>query len=253
MSFIDDIGNLFSGGDLSSQILKTVALGYGLKVVTDSINKDNAKDSTSIQAIDPGVRLQVNPDARSKVPVVYGQSTIGGYITDAQITNNNKTMYYCLTLCEKTGNTGLGVGPDSVISFLEIYRNDQRMVFHPDGITANYAVDRDDNVDDSIDGLIRVYCFNNGSSSPVVPIAYTNGSLVPAYNIFPDWTSAFTMSNLAFAIVRVDYNREKNVKDIGTFKFKLSNSLTQPGDCLYDYMTNTRYGAGIPAEEIYVQ
>jgi hypothetical protein len=26
--------------------------------------------------------------------------------------------------------------------------------------------------------------------------------------------------------------------------------MTQPGDCLLDYMTNTRYGAGIAAQEI---
>jgi hypothetical protein len=26
--------------------------------------------------------------------------------------------------------------------------------------------------------------------------------------------------------------------------------MTLPGDCVFDYMTNTRYGAGIPKEEI---
>jgi len=26
--------------------------------------------------------------------------------------------------------------------------------------------------------------------------------------------------------------------------------MDQPGDVLYDYMTNTRYGAGIPVEDI---
>jgi hypothetical protein len=30
----------------------------------------------------------------------------------------------------------------------------------------------------------------------------------------------------------------------------MKNTMTLPGDVLYDYMTNTRYGAGIPEAEI---
>jgi hypothetical protein len=33
-------------------------------------------------------------------------------------------------------------------------------------------------------------------------------------------------------------------------RFKIQNSMTLPGDCIYDYMTNTRYGAGIDPAEI---
>jgi hypothetical protein len=60
------------------------------------------------------------------------------------------------------------------------------------------------------------------------------------------------MTNLCFALIRIDYNREKNVTGLGDIKFVIENSMTKPGDCLYDYMTNTRYGAGISAEEIYI-
>jgi hypothetical protein len=59
------------------------------------------------------------------------------------------------------------------------------------------------------------------------------------------------MSDLVFAIIRLDYDAEKNVTGLGNVRFKISNSMTQPGDCLYDYMTNTRYGAGIDPTEIY--
>jgi hypothetical protein len=34
--------------------------------------------------------------------------------------------------------------------------------------------------------------------------------------------------------------------------FVIENSMKLAGDCLYDLMTNTRYGAGINPEEIYV-
>jgi 1-deoxy-D-xylulose 5-phosphate reductoisomerase len=58
------------------------------------------------------------------------------------------------------------------------------------------------------------------------------------------------MNNLVFAIVEVTYNKTKNVTSLPNMSFAIQNSMTMPGDCLWDYMTNTRYGAGIPASEI---
>jgi hypothetical protein len=59
------------------------------------------------------------------------------------------------------------------------------------------------------------------------------------------------MSSLVFALVRVEYNKERNVTSLGDIQFKLTNTLSQPGDVVNDYMKNTRYGAGIPDTEIY--
>ena len=68
----------------------------------------------------------------------------------------------------------------------------------------------------------------------------------------PNWASAtHAMNDLLFAVVRVDYNRDKNVTGLGDMLFHIQNNMYLPGDCLYDYMTNTRYGAGISASEIY--
>jgi hypothetical protein len=58
------------------------------------------------------------------------------------------------------------------------------------------------------------------------------------------------MNDLIFAVVRVDYSREKNVTGIGNLIFHLQNSMYLPGDVMRDYMTNTRYGAGIATAEI---
>jgi hypothetical protein len=181
---------------------------------------------------------------------VYGSAQLGGIIFDAQITNSNRTMYYAIAICEQTG-TRLSDGAASVISFKNVYWNDGRIVFGADGITAQYAVDRDGNVDYSVQDQVQVYCYRNGSTNPVVPQIYSNGSLQPAYNIMPTWTNYYTADNLVFAIVRVNYNREKNITSIPQMRFQVQNSMTLPGDCLYDYMTNTRYGAGIDPTEIY--
>jgi hypothetical protein len=70
-----------------------------------------------------------------------------------------------------------------------------------------------------------------------------------AYTIMPNWTSAWDVSNLAFAIVRIDYNKERGLTGMGNVTFDVSNSMTMPGDVLYDIMTNDKYGAGIlPAD-----
>jgi hypothetical protein len=59
------------------------------------------------------------------------------------------------------------------------------------------------------------------------------------------------MSGLVFALVSVTYNKERNVTSLGDIQFRLSNTLTKPGDVLNDYMRNTRYGAGLTDAEIY--
>jgi hypothetical protein len=254
MSWLDDLIDVgssvldfFTGNSIGANIAKTAVTGYALNKVTASINKDNEKPKEP----DPGVRLQVQPDPEHKIPVVYGTTHIGGIVTDAILTNSNQSMFFCLTICEKTGNTGLGAGAASTFSFKNIYWDDQRLVFDSDGITVAKGVDRDGVDNTTLDGLVKVYCFAGSSSTPVVPFGYTNGSLSPAYSVFPDWTSNHTMNDLVFAIIRVDYNKEKSVTGLGNINFEIQNSMTQPGDCIFDYMTNTRYGAGIPAGEIY--
>jgi hypothetical protein len=67
----------------------------------------------------------------------------------------------------------------------------------------------------------------------------------------PNWTPNHLCNDLVFAIVRVVYNKDKNVTGLGDLKFNVNNPLNNPGDVLLDYMTNTRYGAGITLEDIF--
>ena len=112
-------------------------------------------------------------------------------------------------------------------------------------------VDRSGTVDKSIADQVSVYCFAGNSNTPALPENYTNSTLTNATSIMPNWTtSTHAMNDLLFAIVRVDYNRDKNITGLGDMKFHIQSSMNLPGDVLYDYMTNERYGAGIPAAEI---
>jgi hypothetical protein len=59
------------------------------------------------------------------------------------------------------------------------------------------------------------------------------------------------MNNLIFAVVEVNYSLDKGITNLPNMTFTITNSMSQPGDVIYDYMRNTRYGAAIPVEEIY--
>ncbi len=255
MSFLTDIVDFgktaygfVSGNGVANTLVKTIGTALVLNQVSKSINKDN--ETANDANIDAGVRLQVPPAAENKVPVLYGAAYFGGVITDAVMTNTNKTMYYCLTLCEKTG-TKLSDSQPSAFQFKDVYWNDQRIVFNADGITANYTVDRSGTIDRSISNQVKVWCYAGNSDTPATLENYTSTNTTKAYTIMPGWTtSTHAMSDLVFAIVQVDYNRDKNITGIGNMLFHVDNSMHLPGDCLYDYMTNTRYGAGIAPEEI---
>jgi hypothetical protein len=246
MSFLSGIVEFFSGGSVASSLVKIAGMAFVAKKIAASTNATN-----NTAPIDQGVRQPIEPAADNKIPVVYGSAFKGGIITDAVMTNTNRTMYFCLTISEKTG-TLLSTNADSVYTFNDIYWGQQKINFKSDGITADYTTDSNGTVDKSLDGLVKIYCFAGDSTKQVIPSYYTNNTLVNAYDIIPGWTSSTHMMNdLIFAVVRVDYNKDKNVTGLKNLIFNINNSMKLPGDVLNDYMTNTRYGAGIPSAEVY--
>jgi len=257
-SFIDDIISVGSsiwdwatGSSISAGTARAAGLAYLLKEVQDSIKRDNAKPELQTTFVaDYGVREQIDPDTETKIPVVYGTAFVGGAITDAFMSEDNQTMWYCMTLSEKTGII-YGTGQPSVINFEAVYWNETQVNFNTNGITAKSLSDDSGNNSEDINGLVEFYFYNNGSTSPAKLSGYSNGNTRPAWEIMPNWTTSHTMNELVFVIIKVTYNKEKNITGLGNMQFKLRNTMNQPGDCLYDYMTNTRYGAGITPEEIY--
>lgn len=260
MSWLEDLAGLGSSlfnssaaRGIAGSLASTAALGLILNQVNKSVNKENSvPEIAKTSQPDRFVREQLSPDTNHSIPVVYGSAFIKGIITDAVLTDNNGVMWYCITISEKTG-TLLSNNADSVIKFNEIYLNQGRISFQADGFTVASTTSDDGIVDSSMNGLIKIYCYNNGSNSPILPDGYSNPSVLYATGLFPNWTNNHLMEGLVFALVRVQYSKEKNVTSLGEVEFKLTNTLSLPGDVLYDYMTNTRYGAGIPPTEIYSQ
>jgi len=255
MSFLDDLikgaGTLLGGNTIGGALARTALTGLALNQLTKSINNKAATSQP-----DPGVRIQSPADPEKTVPVVYGSAITGGILTDAVMSADNLTMYFCFTICEKTGLTNCGAGAASQFTFKGIYWNDNKLFFDPaDGVTVKYSEDRDGNKDTNIDGLIQVYCYAGNRSTPAAVAGYLVPTLAggaTADTIMPDWTTDHNMTDLIFAIVKMKYNKEKGVANVGNFRFHVENSMKLPGDCLYDYLTNTRYGAGLDPSEIYV-
>jgi hypothetical protein len=253
MSFLSgllDIGKsairYLSGNSIGSTLARTALLGYAVNRLSQSALKDNNSGTANI---DQGVRLQIEPDSSSKIPVLYGGAFFGGNITDAAMTNSNKTMWYCLTLSEKTGNL-YSTGSATSYVFNNVYWNDQRVIFNADGVTVNYTVDRSGTIDRSLSGLVRIYFYAGGRTAGQLPSGYV-GTVPNAETLFPNWTSGtHPMTNLLFALVKVDYNRDKNVTGLGNLMFNITSSMKTPGDVLYDYLTNGVYGAGISATDV---
>lgn len=251
MSFLDgllDIGktalNFFSGNSLAGNILKTVVTGYSLNKITKSINKSTQAATTTQSAADQGVTVSVKASTENKIPVLYGRAVTGGQLVDVRMANNNNTMYYVYALSEVTG-TKISDNLPSVITFNNIYWSGYKINFQGDGITLATLEDLQGNTRNNYAGDVKVYCYNNGSNSGVVPQGYS-GTVPPAWTIVPGWTASWAMTNLVFAVIRVDYNRAQGLVGIGDMTFDIQNTMTKPGDVLYDITTNTRYGAAIP-------
>lgn len=232
--------------------LVRILVAYG---VSKLINKATGKDNSKVQA-DEGVRLQLAPDTTNPIPLVFGSAYLGGKITDAQIADANQTMWYCLTVAEVPTVARLSDSAAITTSFDEIYWNNQRVYFKPDGITIDYIVNQDGVVDTSPRDLVKIYLYKNGNTNPVLPSdlgTYVNPlPAVPgsAHTLMPGWTSASAMTNLAFALVKITYNRDKGVTGLPDLQFKLSNNLFKPGDAMYSYMRNPVSGCNFIASQI---
>lgn len=256
--FLDEVmGGIFQSDSNSNETSNSNALGLSAistlnqQNVTNSTTKENPTPAQSVFQVqaDKGVREKIDPDTDWSIPVVYGDAWVNGSVTDAYMTEDTLTMWYCVTLCEQTG-TKLSDSLESEIRFREVVWNNMRCSFGDDGIRVYKMYDEDNAVTDTYLDYIWIYPFSGSSEKPVAIGNYPAKNERPAYELFPEWTNRHMMTDLVFMLVKVVYNAEKQVTGIGDLKIRLQNSMKQPGDVMYDYMTNTRYGCGLAPEQI---
>lgn len=84
-----------------------------------------------------------------------------------------------------------------------------------------------------------------GTTTPIA------GTVPPAANtLVPGWDDTWSMSNIIFAVVKMNYDPSKGLHNIPALKFHVRNTLNKPGDCLHDYATNNMYGAGLDEADL---
>ena len=231
---------------VTEQTVRGMLIRFALSVAVSYItNKLFAPDIPSgpgqaDAAPDPGIRQRIASDPGNKLPVIYGKSRVFGSITFADITSDNQTMAFIITLCE---------GPIETIG--QIWWDDFKLTLDSNGNVTN-ATDSQGETDDFLNGNLTVKKFKAG------------GRCSPMETFSTKWaTNAVnrTMPNVAYLYVELKYNRDESVtgltsklgaevdgKLVRTFSGSTLSSVTSysnnPAECLLDYLTSTFYGCG---------
>ena len=223
----------------------TSAIALGLAMTTARLLGLTGGGGGTAQ--DPGTRIQLPPATNNKIPVVYGTVNTKGTVTDARISNSNKTMTYVLALSEQTATGTFTIG--------NIYWNDQLLVFGGAGSEHIVKSSTDQNgqgdTNSNFSDLIRIRVYSNGSDAnkQIFP-AQSTGNTATARSLLDESDSNYQLYGTVYAVVQIDYNSEKGVTGLGQITFQVSNTLNNPGLVWYDYITSQRYGAGIPTAQI---
>tara|TARA_R110002153_G_scaffold13914_1_gene51278 strand:+ start:1836 stop:4481 length:2646 start_codon:yes stop_codon:yes gene_type:complete len=195
-------------------------------------------------AKDPGVKVQVAPSTDNKVPVFYGTNLSGGIIVDAGISNQNDTMTYAIVLGEQTDTGTFSIGDQ--------YRGDQKLNFGVAGSShiVTSVTDANATSTNNVNGKMRcrVYAGGTAATDQIFPVNVANR--VAATTMLSTITATTSYEGLIFAVFQLDYDPEEGLTGLGQYTAEITNSLSEPGAVLSDYLLNARYGAGLTTAEL---
>ena len=192
-----------------------------------------------------GSKVQVAPSTDNKIGVAYGRNFMSGPITDVEISNQNDTMHYCITLSEYSDGHDVGT-----YTLNQIFWGDRKLNFSGANVIS-YSDPNATTTEDWANKIrIRVYAGDTTSAKQIFPTsgAVNATTMMPTWNIFG--TNHYTMEGLVFAMIEVDYDAENGLTGLGAMSFDITNSKHNPGDVLFDYLKSSRYGAGLANADI---
>ena len=195
-------------------------------------------------AKDPGVKVQVSPSTDNKVPVFYGSNLTGGIIVDAGISNSNDTMTYVLVFGEKTDTGTYTVGKQ--------FRGDQQLVFGVAGSThiVQSVIDANSTSTNKVAGKMRCRIYAGGTAATDQIFPTNAANRVAATTMLSTITATTSYEGLVYAVFQMDYDAEESLTGLGSITAEITNSLSEPGAVLSDYLLNSRYGAGLTTAEV---
>ncbi len=187
-----------AGTILGSTLLFDIAVGViagGLAFATAKVT--GAFDPPDLGP-NPGSKIQLAPSTDNKIGVAFGRNHMSGPITDINISNQNQTMHFCITLSEFVD--------DGVYTINKILKNADTLTFTGANVTSITQQNGGVSTDLANDIRIRVYAGGTASSNQVFP---TSGA-TSAIGMMPHWVNEtnYSMEGLVFAMVEIDYDAE---------------------------------------------
>jgi len=248
------VAGLVEAGVFAASSLGAMAATAAIRFAT-SVVVSKAFGNKSSSAQDAGVRQQLPPAANYSVPIVYGDAYLGGTFVDAVLSTDQKVMFYVLAISSISNNGQFS------FDTTDFWYGDRQVNFQSSSSpNVESLVDGNGNIDDAVaaNNRFQIYLYtsdNSGNITRVNSLSYPWDVMGPSEPAGIDpalqWPSTGRrMNGLAFAIVRMTYNRDAGLTGLQPLIFKCSQYLNgtgaaKPGDVWYDYMTDTRYGAGM--------
>jgi hypothetical protein len=239
------------------QAIGVTLTGLPLAAATFAINfavsyvVTRAFGSKPPQSQDTGARQQVPPASNNSIPVVYGDAWLGGTFVDAVLSTDQKTMYYVMAISSISSDASATFSYDRT----KFYYGDRLVNFDATDQTKVISLtDGDGNVDTKINGNLYISLYTSTNAGVITSINGTapnvtmGGADIPVALRWP--ASGRQMNGLAFAIVKLVYNADAGTTGLQPITFYCKHypkggTVAKPGDVWYDYMTDTRYGAGM--------
>jgi hypothetical protein len=235
------------GALTAMQMAAAFAINFAVSQIVTRVFADNPEGQQ-----DMGVRQQVPPSAVNAIPIAYGDAYMGGTFVDAVLSTDQKTMYYVLAVsC---------ISDDGQFSFdtSSMYYGDRQIVFGTgsDSTKVIKVIDEAGNENTKISGNLYINLYTSTSAGVITS---TNGAAAPStvmggsdIDVDQRWPSIDRqMNGLAFAIVKLVYNRDADTTQLSPITFHVSQYLNgtgaaKPGDVWKDYITNEVYGGAVP-------
>lgn len=199
----------------------------------------------------------------STMPVMYGNRRVGGTrvyteTTDAAGAVSGEEYLHVVLAFAQGGQRSDGT--DSLSDITKVLFND-KIAWTPDGIMSEAHPDWDADTQTDFSSVLSLYGWLGKNDQGATP-DISAGS----YTISEEWTSAHQMRGVAYVYAILKYDRDKfpgaptilietsgkriqSVNNLGTY-VDTPAEMSNPANMIYDYMTNVRYGKGIPAGDI---
>lgn len=238
----------------ASLLIARFAINFAVSMIVTRVFSSSAAN----QNTDNGVRQQVPPATTNSLPIVYGDSYLGGVFVDAVLSTDQKTMYYVMAISQISPNGQFSIDYSTDHNTSKMYWQDQTIAFDATDLTKVASLkDGAGNVNTKIAGNLFINLYKSNEAGTITPL---NGTALPSVvmggtdiDAAQRWpSSGRQMNGLAFAIVKMVYSQDAGTTNMQAITFHASQYLfgsgvAKPGDVWYDYITNTKYGAAMDA------